>query len=77
MRSERVAQSVEHRPFKALVLGSNPSPLTKFPLKTNTYTDPRSLGGAWWSVLSTSFAGIRNILLGGNKALLQDAKVCF
>ncbi len=26
--NERVAQLVEHRPFKALVLGSNPSPLT-------------------------------------------------
>ena len=25
---ERVAQLVEHRPFKALVLGSSPSPLT-------------------------------------------------
>ncbi len=29
---ERVAQLVEHRPFKALVLGSSPSALTIFPL---------------------------------------------
>jgi hypothetical protein len=28
LKSERVAQLVEHRPFKALVLGSSPSPLT-------------------------------------------------
>jgi hypothetical protein len=27
-KGERVAQLVEHRPFKALVLGSSPSPLT-------------------------------------------------
>jgi hypothetical protein len=28
LEHERVAQLVEHRPFKALVLGSSPSPLT-------------------------------------------------
>lgn len=31
MEHERVAQLVEHRPFKALVLGSSPSPLTTSP----------------------------------------------
>ena len=32
LEHERVAQLVEHRPFKALVLGSSPSPLTTNPL---------------------------------------------
>jgi hypothetical protein len=31
LEHERVAQLVEHRPFKALVLGSSPSPLTTTP----------------------------------------------
>jgi hypothetical protein len=39
--SERVAQSVEHRPFKALVLGSNPSPLTTPPKFTEDRGDPQ------------------------------------
>ena len=34
MKHERVAQLVEHRPFKALVLGSSPSPLTTSPFAT-------------------------------------------
>ncbi len=35
VRFESVAQLVEHRPFKALVLGSSPSALTiKTPIKT-------------------------------------------
>src|ERR1039458_8312930 len=37
---ESVAQLVEHRPFKALVLGSSPSALT---IKSTTYSSHRSM----------------------------------
>ena len=42
LEHERVAQLVEHRPFKALVLGSSPSPLTTTFPKSHKIPPPAS-----------------------------------